>query len=342
MTAIDSEPPSILYKYRKLPDKYTEAIFTHGEIYFATVNELNDPFEHFFSYSDSGPYYRIFSPAEKSRYPHTEVTGNTSGVVQLDQETAMQHMLDHIKRDPQGIFSLCANNKSIPMYAHYAGGFKGVCIGFDWRHFNLNTVGSSNVFYQIPEYEFNDAIVLHGQIKWCFCEGGIHCKFINFSGCEDTKFIPIDNEIKNGVEEVRERRILKEIETSLHLNGIRELPPREETPRKVSYALSPPTINSTADWAKVFTTKTIDFKWEEEWRLFFYPGKWRKHNIRTAIKEIIFGHLVSRDEIEKVMHLVHDIKNIRFFITSPRIGQFKLALKEITLQSLQRDKELII
>ena len=244
----------------------------------------------------------------------------------------MQYILDGMKRNASGIFCLCENGKSIAMHADYANGFRGICIGFDWRHFNLNVQGSSDVLYRISEDKFNDSIVERGQIKWCFCEAtrAICCKFVNRNGVQDTKSLLIDNEVKNNEEKIMEEKILNEINDLLHLNGSPSYVPIKQEPRQVIYESVPPTIvNHPKDWRKVFTTKSMDFKREEEWRLFFHPGKWKDHSIRAAIKEIIFGYRVSKENIIKVMHLVNDIKDIKFFIARPKIGTYEVEVKSI-------------
>ena len=246
-----NQPPNILYKYRSYNDN-AKRILSNGEIYFATSDELNDPLERFFLFKN-GTYHTVTkNDLLNLQTIKQKRLDNGSYLVQLDSANYTKHVSEKIKqREKHGIFSLCDSKLSIPMFAHYADGFKGICIGFDWKNFNLLFAGSH--------------------------------------------------------------------------------PPQLNIPRRVTYLTNPPEIGGTPDeWLNVFTTKSLDFEWESEWRMFYNKGKLSSVNIRHAIKEIIIGHNISKDHIAEIRKLISDLNGVSLFITEPIIGKFELRVVPFT------------
>lgn len=247
-TKFENLPPDHLYKYRVI-NSFTELMLENGELYFATSNELNDPFERFFSFKTGAS--NIVSESElpglQTKMKIRESDGNF--LVGLDSDENTKYMRDKNKQsESYGILSLCESNKSIPMCSHYADGFKGICIGFDWNSFGLTFPGSH--------------------------------------------------------------------------------PPQKNLPRKISYRDNPPVIHGYAhEWLEVFTTKSQDFSWEKEWRIFYTKGKLVGSNIRGAIKEIILGHNISKENITKIKSLVEDLNGVKLFITKPIVGKYQIEIK---------------
>jgi hypothetical protein len=105
-------------------------------------------------------------------------------------------------------------------------------------------------------------------------------------------------------------------------------PPQKTLPRKVSYLTNPPEISGKADeWPQVFTTKSTDFSFEKEWRMFYRKGAHSSPDVRTSIKQIIFGHNTSFEDRAKVKEWIKDIHLIEFFVTEPILGKFELDIK---------------
>lgn len=141
--------PRILYKYRILDqDRHLEKMLKNGEIYFARLEELNDPCEYYFVFTN--PVYRNISKNEyeihknKNEIMQELNSGDQNGnnyLVLLTPEAYTECMQKSFNF--QGIFSLSAHCNSIPMWAFYGDALKGVCIGFEWSKFH----------YQIPPYQ---------------------------------------------------------------------------------------------------------------------------------------------------------------------------------------------
>lgn len=153
------QPPQILYKYRRLykdwkcdeHNEYTVSMLKDGEIYFATPDELNDPFENFFWFKQE-QYVKVTAEELKeidTKQPKPQSDGTY--LVKLDEKNFTKYIYDnYIKQTSRGIFSLCESNVSLPMYCHYADAYKGICIGFDWRQFELEFDGSSPSSPNVP------------------------------------------------------------------------------------------------------------------------------------------------------------------------------------------------
>lgn len=236
--------PPILYKYRELND-FTKALLKNGELYFATTKELNDPFEKFFTFN-SGTYHTL-TAAEARALGHEP---NARGTYKLTAIEYTQYMHNGMTRNERyGILSLCEVNNSLPMYSHYAAGFKGICIGFDWEAFDLYFAGS-------------------------------HPKVKNF-------------------------------------------------PRKVIYQTDPPELDrqTQEEWIRVITTKSEDFVFEREWRMFYDKGVISSEDqpaIRRAIRQITFGHATTEEQRHEVMNLTQDLEDVVYSITKPIIGSYNL------------------
>lgn len=95
---IRSHQPSVLYKYRNWEDDYHRRILTHNELYFASPDQFNDPF-------DSKIHVREFSPSKI-----------------VDES---QIFTNHNIR----ICSLSAKHDSVLMWSHYAKNHEGFCVG---------------------------------------------------------------------------------------------------------------------------------------------------------------------------------------------------------------------
>lgn len=116
--------PTLLYKYRAM-GKFTKRILSHGEIYFATLPELNDPFEYHFVFTEGA--FHSLSAMQKKLF-QLQAEGDKCW---LTPEQNTQKYIVAMKNDTNGVFCLSESRDNIHMYAHYANSFQGICIGFD-------------------------------------------------------------------------------------------------------------------------------------------------------------------------------------------------------------------
>jgi DUF2971 family protein len=144
-TEIEAETqlPPVLYKYRDWSDPNHKRIITHGEVYFASAESFNDPFDctidpHF----DEIDPRRIRERAEaslKRDHPDwsqariTEEVERDDPVTRLrDPEHQRKFLSDFRERRRLnfGILSLSAQHLDNLMWSHYANDHKGFCVGF--------------------------------------------------------------------------------------------------------------------------------------------------------------------------------------------------------------------
>ncbi|MCE3237058.1 MAG: hypothetical protein K0R24_39 [Gammaproteobacteria bacterium] len=135
--------PKNLYKYIGY-NAHAKKLLKKGEVYFATPNELNDPFEYIHTYQISEKIrpipvkcteeeYNLLNPEdihEEEFHKETRIRYikcSPSGTIKLNN-----FRVRAVANKNRGVLCLSENNMSIPMYTHYAMGFKGLCIGFDW------------------------------------------------------------------------------------------------------------------------------------------------------------------------------------------------------------------
>jgi hypothetical protein len=110
--------PARLYRYRGLPDVNSlqlelEAI-KQGYVYCAPYSEMNDPME--------GVHI------ESAVLQHTPNYNRTLAKVRAAKERL-------------GIASFSEAHRSEPMWAHYAGSFKGICVAYNFRKLSQSLSG---------------------------------------------------------------------------------------------------------------------------------------------------------------------------------------------------------
>lgn len=139
-----SDHNSYLYKYRSIDDENLDRskyIFTKNELYFATVDQFNDPFDCKFDYSfeaskkDTKKYLQKsidrnnpnWSRSEKRKWvaKHVKVLQTTNSAFMEGLKSLNEDMLRDI-----GIYSLSRVPNDILMWSHYANDHKGFCLKF--------------------------------------------------------------------------------------------------------------------------------------------------------------------------------------------------------------------
>lgn len=143
MIELPGEPPEVLYKYRAwgigtagkpAGNEYVRS-FLRGEVYFADLEKLNDPFEmrvRLIWPSSEKELLHVAAEIVKAKHPELpegseqwrEMVIRCRGVIiNEDRETANWP-------SPQGgVFSLCEKNDDLRMWAHYADSHRGICVG---------------------------------------------------------------------------------------------------------------------------------------------------------------------------------------------------------------------
>lgn len=149
--------PEILYKYRPILEDdrsgagkcFTKNLLLHGELYFSRFSELNDPNEAIFDYcsdvdiavdEDVLNEYAYFS--EKEQLPDGRFRLKVNG------RTGAMHVRKQIDK-MYGLLCLTEKPDNLLMYDYYAGGHKGICVGFDWKKLGLIVIATQE--HQIPQ-----------------------------------------------------------------------------------------------------------------------------------------------------------------------------------------------
>lgn len=141
---MDAEIPAKLYKYRNTRE-FTETIFVSNEVYFASPEKFNDPFDGGFRILCDGEQNQWVSESQALRvireeHPEwkpeeqAEAVRQAVAIIHTDRredlrrifETKLANDTNHIA----GVLSLSAQNDNILMWSHYADKHKGICIEF--------------------------------------------------------------------------------------------------------------------------------------------------------------------------------------------------------------------
>ena len=148
MTQISEDrAPKFLYKYYPAlvgqQRLYSERLFVHGEIYFSSPLDFNDPF-------DCRAYRYLALPILQRSIPQWTLTDLHKTNPNLTEEQKQQHQYDNLNFDKTSgpligamdddeiskligdfrIFCLSANRENILMWSHYSSGHKGFCLEF--------------------------------------------------------------------------------------------------------------------------------------------------------------------------------------------------------------------
>jgi hypothetical protein len=138
--------PKTLYKYRIWNDRFQKKLLTKNEIYLASADQFNDPFDVTlpFKYKEGdltpvNLFQKLYLTAKDMHPEYTEqeihqmcFERQNSGV--FDDGQYWRDEYERIKKrlnDEYGILSLARRKDNILMWSHYANSHKGFCVGLD-------------------------------------------------------------------------------------------------------------------------------------------------------------------------------------------------------------------
>lgn len=143
--------PQPLYKYRlwfepNIDCQYSRKIITDNEIYLASPDQFNDPFENGYPFryrdQDMTPDNIFLKLIEVGRQQWPDISDaelhqrcferQNSGV--FDSDKYWMELHEEFKEQNNklfGIFSTTSKNDNLLMWSHYADSHRGFCIGFD-------------------------------------------------------------------------------------------------------------------------------------------------------------------------------------------------------------------
>jgi hypothetical protein len=152
-----ANPPPILFRYRR-PSDWTIDEISKQELYAATSEELNDPFE------CRAPVVWNLELMKEQFIKHAPAFGISpeKAAAEFDSSSdwGMNNLLEKWKATTAGTRIVCFSAKpnSIRMWSYYAQAHEGICVGYDStkRPFWV----AQKVKYQNPETPF-DVIAAH-------------------------------------------------------------------------------------------------------------------------------------------------------------------------------------
>jgi len=158
-----------LYKFRSV-NEYSLQTLRNNEVFFASFEMFNDPFEFSTPFTDLKEYFRRVRQQLQSRYSEghidmaafnhlIETTRNN------EDEKLQRHKEVHAKirrnMSQMGIFSMSAVNDEILLWSHYAEEHRGFCIEFDATKMSLSVPASIHqVQYKEEFTDLNDPTLL--------------------------------------------------------------------------------------------------------------------------------------------------------------------------------------
>ena len=159
MTPPPQNTPSILYKYRFFdPDGYHLRMIKDAEIWFASAQSFNDPFDSSLQFDFDGVNTEL---AEK--WARKAVERDSPHLTQAERNDVAARELSKFRSDPAarltwfkkyysdtnyktfGICSLTPIPDSLLMWGHYANGHKGFCVGIDTKIINALKVERARI-----------------------------------------------------------------------------------------------------------------------------------------------------------------------------------------------------
>lgn len=145
MTDEPERSPSKLYKLRRLTDptqqEFTRQIIVESELYFASPESFNDPFDTLPTTSIAGSRLRREfalrqmlreEPCAGNRKQRSALKRRLLSASRADLQRSMEEAAKHT-RNALGVCSLTAKSDDVLMWSHYGENHTGLCLVFETR-----------------------------------------------------------------------------------------------------------------------------------------------------------------------------------------------------------------
>jgi hypothetical protein len=168
--------PKILYKYRSWDTKYDKSLLLNQELYFASPDQFNDPFDCniplLFDEEELAPDKIFLDTLELARKMHPlkseielhEITFQHHKNNYLADKSYIQEIAKANRNEINnnfGVLSLTEDETNFLMWSHYTNSHTGYCIGFDTLKLHQKSSGMVEpVLYkkEVPKVPFfNDS-----------------------------------------------------------------------------------------------------------------------------------------------------------------------------------------
>ncbi len=137
--------PKCLYKFRSFREKNHKAMLTDNELFFASPDKFNDPFDcsvpiHYEDFTKT-EFITYWTAEFKRKYPgarHYEIRKKAKEFYNQFRSPSGRKLMAKYQKEvirkmrstDFGVFSLTANLNSILSWSHYADWHRGFCVGF--------------------------------------------------------------------------------------------------------------------------------------------------------------------------------------------------------------------
>ncbi len=120
----------MLYQFCRISE-YTLDNLQNSQIYYAGVNQVNDPFEGLFRFNVADELKVGFVKCLEGKY--SDIKYNSSKIVDEQIKRIFQNA-DNYFISNVGVCCFTENIQSIIMWGHYGDGHKGLCLEFDFDY----------------------------------------------------------------------------------------------------------------------------------------------------------------------------------------------------------------
>ncbi|CAI8894770.1 DUF2971 domain-containing protein [Chryseobacterium sp. IT-36CA2] len=173
----DDNYPLIIYKYRSWNNEFHKKILTDGEVYLASPEDFNDPFD----FGIVQNFFTLDTPEKIERYidegmiKHKEFLLSKGYDLAKEREFQLKRLqnLDEYQKEYEklnakavnksyGVLSLSGRWDSILMWSHYADFHRGFNIGYnEFKMRNSGLFGKGGPITYSDEYPHIDAFAKH-------------------------------------------------------------------------------------------------------------------------------------------------------------------------------------
>lgn len=171
--------PDVLYKYRDWNNVYHQNMLFDQQIYFASIDQFNDPFDGGIPWrynqaelTEANIFEKYRSMAKRDNPEYTEE--QIHALIYDQQRRGVYHDDNHMERfrawskeklnKEYGVFCTCKSHDNFLLWSHYANNHTGICFGFD-KYILFEVAGSQfgNMHYQdeIPVLGLFDNVFEH-------------------------------------------------------------------------------------------------------------------------------------------------------------------------------------
>ncbi|WP_431217068.1 DUF2971 domain-containing protein [Puia sp. P3] len=138
--------PDVLYKYRDWHNEYHRKLLTHRELYFASVDQFNDPFDGTVPYRydpaelTEENIFRKYREMTKKEHPDWDEQRVHEDSYEYQRRGYFKdgHYLEEFEKwvletmsKQFGVVCLCRKPDNFLLWSHYANSHAGICVGFD-------------------------------------------------------------------------------------------------------------------------------------------------------------------------------------------------------------------